>query len=68
MNICQVEDNKITIKRECLHFDIDISNSNITYNAGDHVAIYPKNNESIVSSKKIQYLIIIIIIIIYIYI
>ena len=49
MNICKVEENKITIKRECLHFDIDISNSNIKYNAGDHVAIYPKNNESIVS-------------------
>jgi len=49
MNICKIEDNKITIKRECLHLDIDISNSNITYNAGDHVAIYPKNNESIVN-------------------
>jgi len=49
MNICKVEENKITIKRECLHFDIDISNSNIKYNAGDHVAIYPKNNESIVN-------------------
>jgi NADPH-ferrihemoprotein reductase len=49
-DICKVEDNKINIKRECLHFDIDISNSNITYNPGDHVAIYPRNNESIVNN------------------
>ncbi|ORY54637.1 hypothetical protein LY90DRAFT_702232 [Neocallimastix californiae] len=49
INICKIEDNSISIKRECLHFDIDISNSNITYNAGDHVAIYPRNNESIVN-------------------
>jgi len=49
MNVCKIEDNKISVKRECLHFDIDISNSNITYNPGDHVAIYPKNNECIVN-------------------
>ncbi|ORX54663.1 hypothetical protein BCR36DRAFT_581547 [Piromyces finnis] len=48
-NICKIENNKITIKRECLHLDIDISNSNITYNAGDHVAIYARNNEFIVN-------------------
>jgi len=49
MDICKIEDNKINIKRECLHLDIDISNSNITYNPGDHVAIYPRNNEFIVN-------------------
>jgi len=49
MNICKIEDNIINVKRECLHLDIDITNSNISYNVGDHVAIYPRNNESIVN-------------------
>lgn len=29
--------------RNCLHLDIDVSGSNISYQAGDHVAIWPTN-------------------------
>lgn len=29
--------------RNCLHMDIDLTGSNITYNTGDHVAIWPTN-------------------------
>ena len=31
--------------RHCLHMEIDISGSGITYQAGDHVAIWPVNAE-----------------------
>ncbi|CEP08857.1 hypothetical protein [Parasitella parasitica] len=31
--------------RHCLHMEIDISDSNLTYQTGDHVAIWPTNNE-----------------------
>ncbi|KAI8989268.1 NADPH-dependent cytochrome P450 oxidoreductase [Pilobolus umbonatus] len=31
--------------RHCIHVDIDISNTNLSYNTGDHVAIWPTNNE-----------------------
>jgi NADPH-ferrihemoprotein reductase len=31
--------------RHCLHVEIDISNTNLTYQTGDHVAIWPTNNE-----------------------
>ncbi|PNS18837.1 NADPH--cytochrome P450 reductase [Sphaceloma murrayae] len=30
-------------KRNCLHMEIDISKSNLTYTTGDHVAIWPTN-------------------------
>ena len=29
--------------RNCLHMEIDISNSNISYTTGDHVAVWPTN-------------------------
>ncbi|CAO3638464.1 unnamed protein product [Cunninghamella echinulata] len=31
--------------RHCLHIDIDISGTNLKYQTGDHVAIWPTNNE-----------------------
>ncbi|CAO3614158.1 unnamed protein product [Cunninghamella blakesleeana] len=31
--------------RHCLHVDIDISGTNLNYQTGDHVAIWPTNNE-----------------------
>ncbi|KAG1057960.1 hypothetical protein G6F43_000242 [Rhizopus delemar] len=31
--------------RHCLHLEIDISNTNLSYQTGDHVAIWPTNNE-----------------------
>ncbi|KAI8970136.1 hypothetical protein BDF20DRAFT_106420 [Mycotypha africana] len=31
--------------RHCLHLEIDISNTNLTYQTGDHVALWPTNNE-----------------------
>jgi NADPH-ferrihemoprotein reductase len=35
--------------RHCLHVDIDVSDSNLGYTTGDHVAIWPTNNEIEVS-------------------
>ncbi|KAI7895632.1 uncharacterized protein EV154DRAFT_494446 [Mucor mucedo] len=31
--------------RHCLHIEIDISNTNLAYHTGDHVAIWPINND-----------------------
>ncbi|KAG2230720.1 hypothetical protein INT48_004773 [Thamnidium elegans] len=31
--------------RHCLHMEIDISNTNLSYQTGDHIAIWPTNNE-----------------------
>ncbi|KAG2216584.1 hypothetical protein INT45_004505 [Circinella minor] len=31
--------------RHCLHLEIDLSKSNLTYQTGDHIAIWPTNNE-----------------------
>ncbi|KAI8339389.1 hypothetical protein BC941DRAFT_372385 [Chlamydoabsidia padenii] len=31
--------------RHCLHVDIDISGTNLNYQTGDHVAIWPTNND-----------------------
>ncbi|KAI9270882.1 hypothetical protein BY458DRAFT_555807 [Sporodiniella umbellata] len=31
--------------RHCLHLEIDISGTNLTYQTGDHIAIWPCNNE-----------------------
>ncbi|KAI3629273.1 hypothetical protein MIR68_012689 [Amoeboaphelidium protococcarum] len=32
-------------KRSVLHVELDISNANMRYTTGDHVAIYPRNNK-----------------------
>lgn len=32
--------------RHCLHVEIDIANTNLTYQTGDHIAIWPTNNET----------------------
>ncbi|XP_046964490.1 NADPH--cytochrome P450 reductase isoform X1 [Vanessa cardui] len=34
--------------RSCLHIELDISNSNMRYEAGDHVAVYPINDSNLV--------------------
>ncbi|CAH0720869.1 unnamed protein product, partial [Brenthis ino] len=34
--------------RSCLHIELDISGSNMRYEAGDHVAVYPINNKDLV--------------------
>ena len=34
--------------RYCMHIELDISKSNLRYDAGDHVAIYPKNDSKLV--------------------
>merc|ERR1719474_53406 len=34
--------------RYCMHLELDISGSRIRYDAGDHVAIYPKNDSLLV--------------------
>ncbi|KAI8969665.1 hypothetical protein BDB01DRAFT_816567 [Pilobolus umbonatus] len=34
-----------TSDRHCLHMEIDISGSNLTYQTGDHIAIWPINND-----------------------
>ncbi|CAO3590359.1 unnamed protein product [Absidia cylindrospora] len=31
--------------RHCLHVDIDISGTNLKYQTGDHIAVWPTNNE-----------------------
>lgn len=31
--------------RHCMHVEIDISGTNLSYNTGDHLAIWPTNNE-----------------------
>ncbi|KAI9310660.1 hypothetical protein BX666DRAFT_1882377 [Dichotomocladium elegans] len=31
--------------RHCLHIEFDVSDSNLTYQTGDHLAIWPTNNE-----------------------
>ncbi|KAI8062658.1 NADPH-dependent cytochrome P450 oxidoreductase [Gongronella butleri] len=35
--------------RHCLHLDIDISGTNLSYQTGDHVAIWPTNNSEQIS-------------------
>jgi len=35
--------------RHCMHIEVDIEGSRIRYDAGDHIAIYPKNNEELVN-------------------
>ncbi|EDQ90706.1 uncharacterized protein MONBRDRAFT_16143 [Monosiga brevicollis MX1] len=36
--------------RSCLHIELDISGSGIRYTAGDHAAVYPTNNASLVQA------------------
>nr|SVE75622.1 EOG090X027R [Daphnia hispanica] len=35
--------------RSCMHIELDISNSKLRYDAGDHVAVYPVNDPVLVS-------------------
>ncbi|XP_021373216.1 NADPH--cytochrome P450 reductase-like [Mizuhopecten yessoensis] len=35
--------------RSCMHIEFDITGSKIRYEAGDHVAVYPVNNQDIVN-------------------
>ncbi|ODN02614.1 NADPH--cytochrome P450 reductase [Orchesella cincta] len=34
--------------RSCLHVEMDITNSKMRYDAGDHIAVYPKNDSALV--------------------
>lgn len=34
--------------RSCMHIELDIQNSKIRYEAGDHVGVYPRNDEKLV--------------------
>ncbi|KAI8088985.1 uncharacterized protein BX664DRAFT_331908 [Halteromyces radiatus] len=36
-------------QRHCLHLDIDLTGSNMSYTTGDHLGIWPTNNETEVS-------------------
>ncbi len=35
--------------RSCMHIELDISNSKMRYDSGDHVAVYPQNDENAVN-------------------
>lgn len=35
--------------RSCMHIELDITNSKMRYDSGDHVAIYPQNDEALVT-------------------
>jgi NADPH-ferrihemoprotein reductase len=35
--------------RSCMHIELDISNSKLRYDAGDHVALYPVNDSDLVN-------------------
>jgi len=37
--------------RSCMHIELDVTNSKMRYDSGDHVAVYPQNDEKLV--KKI---------------
>ena len=36
-------------ERKCLHIELDITGSRLRYEAGDHVAVYPCNDSSLVN-------------------
>lgn len=36
-------------ERSCMHIELDISNSKLRYDAGDHVAVYPINDSALVN-------------------
>lgn len=40
---------KNTVDRKCLHIELDITESGPSYEASDHVAIYPSNDPILVS-------------------
>ncbi|KND01448.1 uncharacterized protein SPPG_03252 [Spizellomyces punctatus DAOM BR117] len=40
-----VENTKVRIERHCLHVDLDISGSGLKYETGDHVGVWPVNDE-----------------------
>lgn len=49
--LAQIKVNKELHKggdRSCLHIELDISSSNMRYEAGDHVAVYPINDSNLV--------------------
>lgn len=35
-------------KRNCLHIELDITDTALRYQTGDHVAVYPQNNPEMV--------------------
>ncbi|KAJ3158722.1 NADPH-cytochrome P450 reductase [Geranomyces michiganensis] len=41
----QVEDCKVRIERHCLHVDLDIAGSGLKYVTGDHVGVWPVNDD-----------------------
>nr|CAG4646861.1 EOG090X027R [Megafenestra aurita]SVE92258.1 EOG090X027R [Megafenestra aurita] len=36
-------------ERSCMHIELDLSNSKLRYDAGDHVAVYPVNDPALVN-------------------
>ncbi|KAI9011284.1 hypothetical protein BC832DRAFT_550270 [Gaertneriomyces semiglobifer] len=40
-----VEGTKVRIERHCLHIDLDIAGSGLKYETGDHVGVWPVNDE-----------------------
>ena len=42
--IAESRENFTVADRNCLHMEIDISGSNLTYTTGDHIAIWPTNS------------------------
>ncbi|KAI8906113.1 hypothetical protein DFJ77DRAFT_504649 [Powellomyces hirtus] len=41
----QVSDCKVRIERHCLHVDLDLGDSGLKYVTGDHVGVWPVNDE-----------------------
>jgi NADPH-ferrihemoprotein reductase len=35
--------------RSCMHIEVDISNSKMRYDSGDHIAVYPQNDTALVN-------------------
>jgi NADPH-ferrihemoprotein reductase len=35
--------------RSCMHIELDINNSKMRYDSGDHIAIYPQNDDTLVN-------------------
>ncbi|KAL9541579.1 hypothetical protein MBANPS3_009046 [Mucor bainieri] len=48
---CQIRsllDNDNADERHCMHVDIDLSGSDLTYQTGDHIAMFPVNTEEMI--------------------